>query len=154
MSARTKVSATVLIMTGAILCSPAVAQQSNPPAGQSPTNEAQQLLKARDEARPKAKAAEKRLRAGGKPYDFQGFEKAREARDRQLKTTKNPREKLVVYMEYAKAAKRLERQIHDEVTRGLHPADFSVIAHFERLQADVELAQAEGRLPVPQEKGK
>jgi hypothetical protein len=112
------------------------------------------LLKARDEARPKAKAAEKRLREGGKPYDFQGFEKARSARDEHLRVAKTAKEKLTAYGEYARAAKRLERQIEEEVSKGVHPADFGVIAHFERLQAEVELAQAEGRLPVSPEKGK
>jgi hypothetical protein len=107
-----------------------------------------------EEERPKAKAAQKRLREGGKPYNFLGFDNARSARDQHLRTANSAREKLAIYEEHVKAAKRLERQIHDEVTGGLHPVEFSVIARFERLQAEVELAQAEGRLPVPPEKGK
>jgi hypothetical protein len=154
MGTRKRVFATALILSGAMFCSSAAAQQSNPPVAQPRIDEAQLLLKARDEARPKAKAAQKRLREGGKPFDFLGFDNARSGRDQHLRIAKSAREKLAAYGEYAKVARRLERQIQDEVSQGLHPIDFSVIARFERLQAEVELAQAEGRLPVPPEKGK
>jgi hypothetical protein len=112
------------------------------------------LIKAWDEARPKAKAAERRLREGGKPYDFQGFEKARAARDHQLRTAKSAEGRVAAYAEYVKAAKRLEKHVEEEVNRGAEPIDFLPVARFERLQAEVDLAQVEGRLPSSPQKGK
>jgi len=115
-------------------------------AAQRAAEEAQQLLKARDEARLKAAAAEKRLTESGAPVGSLGFDRARVERDRFLAAAKDSREKLAPYYRYANEAKRLERTLEDEVVRGVRPVDVREIARFERLQAEVELAQAQGRL--------
>jgi beta-lactamase regulating signal transducer with metallopeptidase domain/HEAT repeat protein len=107
---------------------------------------AQQLVKARDEARLKAAAAEKKLTESGAPAGSLGFDRARGERDTLLAAARDSREKLAAYYRYANEAKRLERSIEDEVLRGVRPVDVREIARFERLQAEVEMALAQGRL--------
>jgi len=118
-----------------------------PVQGADEFNEIQQLLKARDDAQVKAKAAEKELREAGVLIDSLGFDSARVTRDQQASTGS----KLAAYDLYAKTAKRLERKVQTEVEVGKRQVRFSDIARFERLQAEVELAQVEGRLPVTNE---
>jgi hypothetical protein len=110
-------------------------------------DDAQQLLKARDEAQLRAKAAEKKLVEAGMPVDSLGFDQARLERARQLAAAKSLDEQLAVYARYVTAARELERKVELEVTAGARPIDFREMARFERLQAEVELAQAAGRLP-------
>ena len=52
---------------------------------------------------------------------------------------------------YAKTAKRIEKKIQDEVYRDVQPPLAGDIAHFERLQAEVDLARYSGRLPAKEE---
>jgi len=120
------------------------AVETNSPA----VDEAQQLLKARDEARVKAIAMEARIRETGTRFDSLGFDGARSARDRELATARSFVEKLAAYDRYAEAAKRMERKIRDEVERGVRPVGVEEIARFERLQAEFELAEVRGRLPA------
>jgi RNA polymerase sigma factor (sigma-70 family) len=110
-------------------------------------DEIQQLLKARDDAKVKAKAIEKRMREAGVQIDSMGFDSARVTRDQQASAGS----KLAAYDLYAKTAKRLERKVQTEEELGKRMIGFSEIARFERLQAEVELAQVEGRLPITKE---
>lgn len=150
MSTRIKVLATAMFVSGGVLCSsPAqetVAAASS--AAQRAHDEAQRLVRARDEARQKATVAEKRLREAGVRLDPLGFETAHAGRDRQIAAANQSGDRLAEYDRYAKAARRLERKIQTEIEAGVRPIDVGDIARFERLQAEVELAQAEGRLPV------
>ncbi len=87
-----------------VLCSPpaTAAEQPAPSAAQRAHDEAQQLLKDRDEARPKAKAAEQKLREGGPSPASLGFESARALRDKQVTSGAS----MVAYDRYAKAARK------------------------------------------------
>ena len=118
-----------------------------PVQGADEFNEIQQLLKARDDAQVKAKAAEKELREAGVIIDSLGFDSARATRDQRASTAS----KLAAYDRYAETAKRLERKVQTEVEMGQRQVRFSDIARFERLQAEVELAQVKGRLTVTKE---
>ena len=108
-------------------------------------DESQQLLKERNEARPKAKAAEQKLREGGgvQPESL-GFESAKALRDKQAASGA----RATAYDRYAKTAKQIEKKIKDEVERGVLPVIAADIARFERLQAEVDLARIAGRLPA------
>ena len=149
MNTQLKLLTFTIVLSAGVLCSPPVqaADETAPSAAQRAHDEAQQLLKARDDARVKAKAAEKKLREAGVHIDSLGFDSARAARDQQASTGS----KLAAYARYAKTAKRLERKAQTEVEQGKRAMAFSEIARFERLQAEVELAQVEGRLPVTKE---
>lgn len=109
-------------------------------------DQAQQLLKERDEARPKAEAAEKKMRdAGAGPrVDALGFASAKSLRDQQAASESKAR----AYDRYARTAKQIEKRIQDEVYRGLQPPLAADIARFERLQAEVDLARIAGLLPA------
>jgi len=72
-----------------------------------------------------------------------GFESARALRDRQALSGS----KLAAYDRYLKTAKKLEKSIRDEVFRGVKAEPCQDIARFECLQAEVDLARVEGRLP-------
>jgi hypothetical protein len=109
--------------------------------------EAQQLLKDRDAAKPKAIAAEKKLREAGFKVETLGFVVARANRDREFASNSDVGE----YSFYAKAARKLEEEIKDDVERGVKPALSLDIARFERLLAEVDLARMEGRLPAREE---
>jgi hypothetical protein len=109
--------------------------------------EAQQLLKDRNDARPKAEAAEQNLRNEGRRPEALGFEKAKALRDEQAATG----DKATAYARYAKTAKEMETQIKRQVEVGLEPIIAADIARFERLQAEVDLARLMGRLPAQEE---
>ena len=149
MKAHMKPLTLAIALCCAVLCSaPATAvDQPAPSEAQRAHDEAQQLLKDRDEARPKAKAAEQKLREGGLSADSLGFENARAIRDQQSASGS----KATAYDRYAKTAKRLEKKIQDEVERGVRPIVCLDIARYERLQAEVDLARIAGRLPAREE---
>ena len=109
--------------------------------------EAQQLLKDRNDARPKAEAAEQNLRNAGRRPEALGFEKAKTLRDEQAAAG----DKATAYARYAKTAKEMETQIKRQVEVGLEPVIAADIARFERLQAEVDLARLMGRLPAQEE---
>jgi len=149
MKARNKAPAlaVALCFTAAWLVQPIAAQQPAPSPAQQAHDEAQRLLKDRNEARPKAKAAEKKLREGGLSPVLLGFEPARAIRDRRAASGS----RLAAHDQYAKTAKQLEKKIRDEVERGVRPVICQDIARFERLQAEVDLARVAGRLPAKEE---
>lgn len=109
--------------------------------------EAQQLLTDRNDARPKAEAAEQKLRDSGRRPEALGFEKAKTLRDEQAAAG----DKATAYARYAKTAKEMETQIKRQVEVGLEPIIAADIARFERLQAEVDLARVLGRLPAQEE---
>jgi len=109
--------------------------------------EAQQLLKDRNEARPKAEAAEQKLRDSGRRPEALGFEKAKALRDEQAAAGG----KATAYARYARTAKEMETQIKRQVDVGQQPFIAADIARFERLQAEVDLARIMGRLPAQEE---
>jgi len=109
--------------------------------------EAQQLLKDRNEARPKAEAAEQKLRDSGRRPEALGFEKAKALRDEQATAG----DKATAYARYARTAKEMETQIKRQVEVGQEPVIAADIARFERLQAEVDLARLMGRLPAQEE---
>ena len=155
MSNRIKILMTAMILSSGVLCS-LPAQESagaTSSAAQRAHDEAQQLLRARDEARQKARVAQKKLLEAGVRLDPLGFDSARATRDQQVTATNQSGDKLASYDRYAKSAKRLERKIQTEIEAGIRPIEAGDIARFERLQAEVELAQAEGRLPIPKHEG-
>jgi len=120
------------------------AAEQSASAAQHARDEAQPLLKDRDEARAKAKAAEQKLRDNGLSPASLGFESARATRDQQAASGS----KLAAYDRYAKTAKQLEKKIQDEVYRGVRGVGCEDIARFERLQAEIDLARITGRLPA------
>ena len=101
--------------------------------------EAQQLLKDRNDARPKAQAAEQKYRDVGVRPEALGFEKAKAIRDEQAVT---------VYDRYVKTTKEMETLIKSQVVDGKQPPMAADIARFERLQAEVDLARIQGWLPA------
>jgi hypothetical protein len=109
--------------------------------------EAQQLLKERNDARPKAEAAEQKLRDAGRRPEALGFEKAKALRDEQAAAG----DKATAYARYAQTAKEMETQIKRQVEVGQQPLIAADIARFERLQAEVDLARLMGRLPAQEE---
>src|SRR5258705_3169815 len=95
-----------LLTLGAALCGAAQIQAADEPArspAQVAHDEAQQLLKDRDEARPKAQAAEQKLREAGVRPESLGFESAKALRERQAGSGA----KLAAYDRYAKTAKQI-----------------------------------------------
>jgi len=135
------------VTLAAILCCNIQLQAADEPARsatQVARDEAQRLLKERDEARPKAKAAEQKLREAGVQPESLGFENAKALRDKQAAAGA----KATAYDRYAKTAKQIEKKIKDEVDRGVRPLLATDIARFERLQAEVDLARIAGRLPA------
>src|SRR5688572_28250218 len=129
---------------GAALCCGINMQAADAPArsaAQVAHDDARQLLKERDEARPKAKAAEQKLREAGVQPESLGFESARALRDKQAAAGA----KATAYDRYVKTAKQIEKKIKDEVDRGVRPLLATDIARFERLQAEVDLARIAGR---------
>ena len=137
-----------VVTLAAMLCGGVQMQAADEPArssGQIVRDEAQQLLKERDEARAKAQAAEKKLReAGAAPSESLGFASAKSLRDQQAAAGATAS----AYDRYAKTAKQIEKRIKDEIDRGLQPLLVADIARFERLQAEVDLARIDGRLPA------
>jgi hypothetical protein len=109
--------------------------------------EAQQLLKERNEARPKAEAAAAKLRDAGRRPEALGFEKAKTLRDEQAAAGN----KATAYARYAQTTKEMEARIKRQVVLGQQPIIAEDIARFERLQAEVELARLLGRLPAQEE---
>jgi len=137
-------------LVAAALCGVAPIQAADAPArsaAQIAHDEAQQLLKERNEARPKAEAATKKLRDAGVRPESLGFESAKALRDQQAAAGAKGQ----ALDRYAKTAKRIEKKIQDEVYRGVQPPLAGDIAHFERLQAEVDLARYSGRLPAKEE---
>ena len=110
-------------------------------------DQAQQLLKERNEARPKAEAATKKLRDAGIRPESLGFEAAKTLRDQQAAAGSKGQ----ALDGYVKTTKQMEKKIQDEVYRGVKPPLAEDIAHFERLQAEVDLARYSGRLPAKEE---
>ena len=136
-----------VVTLAAILCCGVHMQAADAPArsaAQVAHDEAQELLKERDAARPKAKAAEQKLREAGARPESLGFENAKALRDKQAASGA----KATAYDRYAKTAKQIEKKIKDEVERGVQPVIATDIARFERLQAEVDLARLAGRLPA------
>jgi hypothetical protein len=139
-----------LIALVAALCGATQIQAADEPKrspAQIARDEAQQLLKDRNEARPKAEAAVKKLREAGVRTELLGFDSAKALRDEQVKSG----EKGQALDRYAKAAKQIEKKIQDEIDRGVRPPLAADIARFERLQAEVDLARHTGRLPAKEE---
>jgi hypothetical protein len=101
-----------------------------------------ELTKARNEARVKAEAVEQRLRKNGASAGQLGFDEARAARDKELAVARDASERIAAYERYAEEAERLERQIQKDIEVGKRPVGIGDIAHYERLQAEVELARA------------
>ena len=120
------------------------AEQSAPSVGQRARDEVQQLLKDRDEIRPKAKDAAQRLQDNGLSPASLGFERARATRDQEAASGS----KLAAYERYLKTANKLERKIRDEVGRGVRGVGCDDIARFERLQAEIDLTRIRGLLPA------
>jgi len=150
MKKQVKALALMIVVGGCLACPlPAQsAEQSGLDSGKRAREESLQLLKDRDEARPKAKVAEqKMLDAGARPESL-GFESARTARDKQAASGA----KGAAYERYVKTAKQLEKKIKDEVERGVKAVVCLDIARFECLQAEVDLARIAGRLPAAEEK--
>src|SRR6266545_2889642 len=148
MSKQMKALAITMALSSGILYSMPLrgAEIPGPPALHHPEDETQQLLRDRDDAAPKARAAQTKLREAGVLIDSMGFDSARSTRDQKLSAATSAQEKLAAYDRYAKIAKRLEGKVQSEVKQGLRGVDFSDIARFERLQAEGELAEAKGRL--------
>ena len=107
-------------------------------------DEAARLLRERDEASVKAEAAVKKMWEVGKGgrEDALGF--ARKLRDEQAVSGS----KLEAYKRYAATAREIEEKIQKEVEVGARSPSEADIAHFERLQAEVDLARITGRLPA------
>ncbi len=107
---------------------------------------AQHLLKQRDEARPKAEAAEKRMREAGAGAQVEalGFASAKSLRDQQAASGS----KAEAYERYANTAKQIEQKIQVDVQLGAQSQSAADIARFERLQAEVDLARITGQLPA------
>ena len=109
--------------------------------------EAQQLLKERNDARLKAEAAEQKFRDSGRRPEALGFEKAKVLRDEQAAAG----DKATAYARYVRTTKEMETQTKSQVEVGQQPVIASDIARFERLQAEVDLARLMGRLPAQEE---
>ena len=118
----------------------------NPTSSTTPpvSAEVKQLLKDRDEAMMKARVAEQKMKEAGVKIDSLGFDTARATRDKQAAT---PGAKQAAYAQYVKTAKELEKKVQGEVQQGKRAAGFNDIARYERLQAEVDLAEVDGRLP-------
>ncbi len=116
------------------------------PSATQVRDEAQQLLKERDEARLKADAAVEQLRRAGRVRSAEelGFAGAKRVRDQEARSGS----KTEAYERYAKTAKQLEKKTQKEVMVGTKPVLMNDIARFERLQAEVDLARITGRLPA------
>jgi hypothetical protein len=138
----------VVTLTALLCCGiqTQAADESTPSAAQVARDKAQQLLKERDEARTKAQAAEKKMREAGAAARVEslGFASAKRLRDQEAASGT----KATAYVRYAKAARQIEERIKDEIDRGLQPPIVADISRFERLQAEVDLARIEGRLPA------
>jgi hypothetical protein len=150
MKAQMKSATIAMALYCGLLC-PALtqaAEQSAPSAAQRAHNDAQRLLREWDAARPKAQAAERLMRESGLNPASLGFDSARELRDRQALSGS----KLEAYDRYFKTAKKLEKSIREEVYIGTKAVLCQDIARFERLQAEVDLARIEGRLPAAEKK--
>lgn len=104
--------------------------------------EAQQLLKDWNDARPKAEAAAQKIRDAGRRPEALGLEKAKVLRDEQA---------VIAYDRYAKTAKEVETFINRQIGVGQQPPIMADIARFERLQAEVDLARIKGWLPAQEE---
>jgi hypothetical protein len=137
------------ITLAALLCGTLVTHAAvvEPTDSKIAREEAQQLLKNRNDARPKAEAAEQKLRDAGRHPDTLGFEKAKALRDEQAAAG----DKATAYARYARTAQEMETQINQQVAVGRQPVLAGDIARFERLQAEVELARLLGRLPAQEE---
>src|SRR5678809_1103695 len=100
MNMRTK-GMTTIVMCVSVLwpCALRAADQSLTSSAKLARDDAQQLLRDRDEARPKAKAAELKMRDAGLRPESLGFETAREARNQEAASGS----KLAAYDRYAKA---------------------------------------------------
>ena len=134
------------MLCGALGLQAAVVEPARSDSKTAP-EEAQQLLKERNDARPKAEAAEQKLRDSGRRPAALGFEKAKALRDEQAAAG----DKATAYASYAKTAKEMETQIKRQVDLGQQPLIAADIARFERLQAEVDLARLMGRLPAQEE---
>jgi uncharacterized lipoprotein NlpE involved in copper resistance len=129
-------------------CNQNQAEKHSPqPAGQLARDEAQQLLKERNEALPKAQAAEKKMREVGKSSRSLGFEQAKTLRDKEAAFG----DKATAFSRYATTARDLEKKIKTEVMPGKLGVGAADIAVYERLQAEVDLARLQGRLPAPEQ---
>jgi hypothetical protein len=146
MKGQLKAAALIVLLSGGGLCSPTVraADQPAPNAAQRAHEEAQELVKERDEARVKARIAEQKMREAGLRPESLGYESARAARNQ----TAAAGSKLAAYERYARTTKEMEKRIKDEVYRGVRGVSCQDIARFERLQAEVDLARVAGRLPA------
>jgi hypothetical protein len=149
MKTQIKSVAVAMIFCGSVLCSLSAqaAEQPAPPDSKRAHDEAQQLVKDRDEARPRAKIAEQKMREAGARPESLGYESAKATRDREASSGS----KATAYSRYAKTTKEIEKKIRDEVYRGVQPLLSEDIARFERLQAEVDLARLMGRLPAQEQ---
>jgi hypothetical protein len=146
MKVRIATVALATVFCGSLLCVPSIraAEQPVPSDSKRAHDEAQQLVKDRDAARVKAKAAEQKMRDAGQRVESLGFVSAKATRDRQAASGS----KATAFDRYAKATREMEKKIQDEVSRGVQPLLCEDIARFERLQGEVELARLLGRLPA------
>ena len=112
----------------------------------SSTEEMQTLLKARDDAWAKVEAGENKSQENGKGSRLNtlGFEVARKSRELQAESGS----KGEAYKRYVETARAMEEKIQKQVDIGARPPLDADIARFERLQAEVDLARVEGRLPT------
>jgi hypothetical protein len=132
-----------------LLCAAVQVRSADAPdrsEGQTAGEDALQLIKDRDEALPKAKAAEQELRNAGASPIIE-FESAKALRDKEAASGS----KFLAYDRYAKSAKRIEKKIQEDVYHGDKSSIATNIARFEHLQAEVDLARVAGRLPAKQE---
>ena len=122
----------------------AISGKGNVRQNNATDDEAARLLSERDEASVKAEAAVKKMWEAGKGgrEDALGF--ARKLRDEQAASGS----KLEAYKRYAATAREIEEKTQKEVEVGARSPLEADIAHFERLQAEVDLARITGRLPA------
>jgi hypothetical protein len=146
MKAQLKAAALIMLLCSGVFWPPTAraAEQPGPSTAQRAREEAQQLLKERDEAQVKAKIAEQKMRDAGLRPESLGYESARATRNQSAAAGS----KLAAYDRYARTTKEMEKRIKDEVFRGTRGVSCQDIARFESLQAEVDLARVAGRLPA------
>jgi hypothetical protein len=110
--------------------------------------EARQLLDDRDTARFKAGAAEALLGEAAAV----GFPGIRAMRHLQMIRAEGRAQRLAIQQEHVRAVNERTKALQAEVEIGARPKLVLELARFEQLQAEVDLAREEGRLPVYPEK--